>query len=446
MEPLTSHTPPAHAAPSHAAASHATLHRRQFLTRSGLAGASWLTMAGHFLARADETRADEAAPARRQTARSIIVLWLEGGPSQLETFDPHPGTNIAAGTGAIDTAVRGVQLAPGLERTAGEMASIALVRSMVSREGDHERAAYTMKTGYRPDPTVVHPSIGAILCHELPQAGTDIPRHVSILPGQWPARGGFLGNQFDAFRTGDPAAPVPDTASRLTTSRDEARLRDLDVVERAFARRRQARVDATLHRATVAAARQMMSSEQLRAFDVSSEPIALRRAYGDTPFGRACLAARRLTEVGVRCVEVTLSGWDTHANNHALCQSQLEILDPALSTLVRDLRERQLLDRTLVLCAGEFGRTPNVNLAGGRDHWPNGFSVALAGGGIRPGAVVGATDPEGRRDPADPVPVADLFATVLTAAGIDITRVNQTPIGRTVRFSDGRPVAALLRG
>jgi uncharacterized protein (DUF1501 family) len=222
-------------------------------------------------------------------------------------------------------------------------------------------------------------------------------------------------------------------------------LRDLDVVERAFARRRQARVDATSHRATVNAARQMMSSEQLRAFDVASEPLALRRAYGDTPFGRACLAARRLTEVGVRCVEVTLSGWDTHANNHALHRGQLEILDPAFSTLVRDLRERRLLDHTLVLCAGEFGRTPNINVAGGRDHWPNGFSVALAGGTIRGGAVIGATDPEGRRDPADPVPVANLHATVLSAAGIDIARVNQTPIGRTVRFSDGTPLAALVR-
>jgi uncharacterized protein (DUF1501 family) len=425
MEPLTSH---------------AALHRRQFLVRSSLAGASWLTLASHYLARADETPAPRRAP-----ARSIIVLWLEGGPSQLETFDPHPGTNIAAGTGAIDTAVRGVQLAPGLPRIAEELGSIALVRSMVSREGDHERAAYTMKTGHGPDPTVVHPSIGAILCHELPQAGTDIPRHVTILPGQWPARGGFLGDQFDAFRTGDPSSPVPDTSSLWAATRDQARLRDLDVVERAFARRRQARVDATSHRATVNAARQMMSSEQLRAFDVASEPLALRRAYGDTPFGRACLAARRLTEVGVRCVEVTLSGWDTHANNHALHRGQLEILDPAFSTLVRDLRERRLLDHTLVLCAGEFGRTPNINVAGGRDHWPNGFSVALAGGTIRGGAVIGATDPEGRRDPADPVPVANLHATVLSAAGIDIARVNQTPIGRTVRFSDGTPLAALVR-
>lgn len=420
-------------------ADHPGLDRRQFLLRTGLSGAAWLTLASHYLARA----ADQPGP-RRAAARSIIVLWLDGGPSQLETFDPHPGSEIAAGTGAIITAVRGIQLAPGLDRTAAEMGSIALVRSMVSREGDHERATYLMKTGFGPDPTVVHPSIGAVLCHELPRAGTDIPRHVSILPGQWPARGGFLGDQYDAFRTGDPANPVPDVTSQVASDRDQQRLRDLDVVERAFARGRQARVAATLHRNTVSAARSMMTSEQLRAFDVSAEPLALRRSYGDTPFGRACLAARRLTEVGVRCVEVTLSGWDTHANNHALCRRQLEVLDPAFSSLVSDLRQRQLLDHTVVLCAGEFGRTPRVNIADGRDHWPVGFSVALAGGGIRGAAVLGATDPEGRRDPTDPVSVANLHATVLTAAGIDITRVNQTPIGRTVRFSEGRPVRELL--
>jgi hypothetical protein len=301
-----------------------------------------------------------------------------------------------------------------------------------------------MKTGFRPDPTVVHPSIGAVLCHELPVAGTDIPRHVTILPGQWPARGGFLGDQFDAFRMGDPAGPVPDTKSFVSGPRDEQRQKHLDVVESAFARGRRQRVEATLHRETMAEARKMMSSEQLRAFDVSSEPLAVRRTYGDTPFGRACLAARRLTEVGVRCVEVTLDGWDTHANNHALQRKQVDVLDPALSALVSDLRKRGQLEQTLVVCMGEFGRTPKVNPLGGRDHWPNGFSVALAGGGIRAGQVIGATDPEGKKDPTDPVSVGDLHATILTAVGIDPKKINQTPIGRTVRFAEGKPVEALL--
>jgi hypothetical protein len=415
------------------------LNRRNFLRVAGLAGATWLTPISHLLA-----RTAEAPGAPRGKARSIILLWLQGGPSQLETFDPHPGTAIAGGTGAIATAVKGVQLATGLDPIADEMGSIALIRSMVSKEGDHERGTYNLKTGFRPDPTVVHPSIGAICCHELPLAGTDIPRHVSILASQWASRGGYLGAEYDAFKTDDPAGPVPDTKSYLPPARDEKRLQHLDAIEEAFAKGRKARVEATMHRSTVAGARKMMSSEQLKAFDVSSEPLALRRSYGETPFGRGCLAARRLIEVGVRCVEVTLEGWDTHANNHALVKGQVAILAPAFGTLIRDLRQRGLQEQTLVVCCGEFGRTPTINPAGGRDHWPNGFSVALAGGGLGGGRVLGATDPEGKEGPTDPVIVGDLHATILTAVGIDPHKVNQTPIGRTVRFSEGQPIASLL--
>jgi uncharacterized protein (DUF1501 family) len=143
-------------------------------------------------------------------------------------------------------------------------------------------------------------------------------------------------------------------------------------------------------------------------------------------------------------VEVTLSGWDTHVNNHAIVKKQLEVLDPAFSSLIKDLREHKLLDRTLVIWAGEFGRTPSVNAAGGRDHWPMGFSVALAGGGIRGGTVIGATDPDGRADPKDPATVGELHATALTAVGIDPTKLNQTPIGRTVKLAEGKAVKGLL--
>jgi hypothetical protein len=415
------------------------LNRRGFLRMAGVAGATWLTPVGALLARAAE------APGKpRDHAQSIIMLWLQGGPSQLETFDPHPDTRIAAGTTAVDSAVKGVQLATGLERTAEEMGSISLIRSMVSKEGDHERGTYTMKTGFRPDPTVIHPSIGAICCHELPLAGADIPRHISILPSQWPARGGYLGDQYNAFRTDDPASPVPDTSSLLPARREEERLQHLDVVENAFVAGRHKRAEATMHRDSVAGALKMMSSEQLKAFDVLKEPLALRRAYGETPFGRGCLAARRLIEVGVRCVEVTLSGWDTHANNHATVHNLLTTLDPAFSALIRDLRERGLLERTVVLCGGEFGRTPTVNPVGGRDHWPTGFSMALAGGGIRGGKVIGETDPDGKPEPANPVTVPDLHATILTAVGINPAQLNQTPIGRTVKFSEGTPVADIL--
>lgn len=410
--------------------------RRAVLRAAGLAGLSWLTPVGHLLA----MRAERS----REPAQSVIVLWLAGGPSQLDTFDPKPGTKIAGGTGAVDTALKGVRLAEGFERLAAEMRDVSLVRSLVSKEGDHERGTYLMKTGFRPEPTVEHPALGAICCHELPAGDTSIPRHVSILPGQWPARGGFLGGALDAFQVGDPAGPLPDVSSIVPHDRDARRVGDLDVVERAFAKGRARAADATLHRDSVRRARTMMASEQLRAFDVRQEPSDVRAEYGDTPFGRACLAARRLTEAGVRCVEVTLDGWDSHVNNRKLQRGRVDILDPAFSALIRDLRRRELLSRTVVLCLGEFGRTPSVNLAGGRDHWPNGFSMALAGGGLAGGRVVGETDPDAKRDPVRPCTIADVHATVLTALGINPRKELQAPVGRPVKLCEGQVIPELL--
>ncbi len=417
------------------------LGRRDFLRLAsylGVAGVSWLTPVGHLLARAAEKAG------KKQPARSIILLWMQGGPSQLETFDPHPGKQIAGGTRAIRTSVKGVQFAEGMDRLAEQMEHLAIVRSVVSKEGDHERGTYTIKTGYRPDPTVVHPSLGAILCHELPDNKVEVPRHVSILANQWAGRGGFLGDQHDAFKTGDPAGRVPDVTPRVPPERDTRRLADLEVLEKDFARRRRKLVAATNHASMLSRARKMMSSEQLKAFEVMHEPAGLRKMYGDTPFGRGCLAARRLIEVGVRCVEVTLDGWDTHANNHSLTRKRVEILDPAFAALVRDLKQRKLLDSTVVICAGEFGRTPKINPAAGRDHWPTGFSVVLAGGGVRGGVVIGETDPEGGNKPANPVKVADIHATVLTAVGLEPGKVNASPIGRTVALSEGKAIDKLL--
>lgn len=410
------------------------LDRRQFLA---LAGVSWLTPVGTLLARRAETTPGPA--------QSVIFLWLDGGPSQLETFDPHPDTRIAGGTKAVQTSVPGIQLAAGLPRTAELMNKFALIRSMVSKEGDHERGTYFMKTGYRPDPTVVHPSIGAICCHELPVGGAEIPRHVSILSGRWPSRGGFLGGEFDAFQVGDPGGSLPDIKSLASGNRDLDRLKDLDIVERTFARGRQKQAGGTLHREAVSRARTMMTSEQLRAFDVSSEPASVRESYGDSPFGRGCLAARRLIEVGVRCVEVSLTGWDSHVNNHEVHAGLTAQLDPALSALLRDLEQRDLLRSTVVLCGGEFGRSPSINVGGGRDHWPTGFSFALAGGGLRAGLALGETDPEGGAEPKRPVAVEDVHATVLTALGLEPGHENTAPsTGRPIKLSGGKPIPELL--
>lgn len=420
--------------------------RRRTLLR-GAAGGLFFTPLAHSLAAA-ATRGDASRP------KSVILLWLEGGPSQLETFDPHPGSKIGGDVSAIKTSAKGVQISNLLPRTAEQMHRVGLLRSVTSKEGDHQRAVYNVKTGYRPDPTLVHPSVGAILCHESKQ-GADIPRHVSILPGGSPARGGYLGGQYDAFKVYDPAQPVPDVTSPVSEERLANRLADLrDIAEREFARGRLRNVAArTQHPAATAAAKTMMSSEQLDAFDVSQEPSSALAAFGNTPFGRGCLAAARLIEVGVRCVEVTLGGWDAHINNHQFHVDGCETLDPALAALLQRLADRDLLETTLVVCGGEFGRTPQINPAEGRDHWPHGFSMLMAGCGVRGGTVHGATDPnpDHRADPpsknlVDPVHVGDVHATILKALDLPWQHAPITPIGRPMAYAEGEPIEAILRG
>ena len=428
------------------------INRRTLLQAAGMSGICWLTPLAERLARAAE-KAPKGAP-----AHSVIVLWLQGGPSQFETFDPHPNpdSSFAGGTKRIKTAAKDIYLAEGLPLVAEQMQHISLVRSLISKEGDHERATYNVKTGFRPDPTLVHPSIGAVLCHKTEAADkptVEIPRHVSILPNQWAARGGYLGDQYDAFKTYDPIGPIPDVTKRVSGERFDRRLSDLDVVEKQFAKSRLKKLDEakTLHVDSIKRAQKMMSSDQLKAFDVSKEPESLRKEFGDDPFGRACLAAIRLIEVGVRCVEVTLDGWDTHANNHATVAARNKSLDPAFATLIKELKNRGLLEKTLVLCGGEFGRTPTINPAGGRDHWPHGFSVALAGGGIRGGLALGANNPNPKPDdnkPAehvtDPRNVEDIHATVFSALGINYEEELLTPIGRPMAISKGKVIKELV--
>ena len=414
--------------------------RRALLTGAGAAGISWLTPVAQLLA-----QQAEQAP-KGKPAKSLILLWLGGAASQLDTFDPHPATSIGGGVKAINTAIKGVQFAAGLEQTASVMESVSLIRSMVSKEGDHERAFYNIKTGFRPDPTLVHPSIGAVMCHELPQPGIEIPAHVSILPNQWPARGGYMGAQYDAFQVYDPNTRIPDVKPRVDDKRMERRMQGLSVVEEAFAAGAMPNLDRerTLHQISIERARKMMTSEQLKAFDVSLATKGEREAYGDTPFGRGCLAAVRLIQAGVRCVEVTLTGWDTHANNLEGQAAQVKILDAAYASLITDLKRLGLLDSTIVVCGGEFGRTPTINKVGGRDHWPHGFSMLVAGGGFAGGRVLGATDPEGKKkEPDHPVHVEDLHATVLDLLGIDYEKELITPVGRPMALSKGSVIAEL---
>lgn len=434
-----------------ACASYGRMERRRLLQSTFAAGAllqaGFLTQFAERLALARESRPASS----RNAPKAMILVWLQGGPSQLETFDPHPGGEIGGETRGIATSVKDLSIAHTLPKTAEVMHHATLIRSMVSKEGDHERATYNMKTGWRPDPTLVHPSIGAVLCHQT-SSNLEIPRHISILAGEWSSRGGYLGSTFDAFRLGDPKDPLPNLKSYVSDDVFQQRVADLQSLESRFRRGRMKDLDTnkTLQSISTERATVMMASEQIQAFEIDREPQAVRDAFGDTSFGRGCLAAVRLIEQGVTCVEVELSGWDSHVENHTLQSGRCEILDSALHGLVHLLVERDLLDSTVVMCGGEFGRTPKINIADGRDHWPTGFSTVLFGGPFRRGYVHGETSDallqEGKEPldgVKDPIRVEDLHATLLHGFGIDFAEESITPVGRPLARSQGSVVSQL---
>ena len=429
--------------------------RRNFLGRSaGASSTLWLTQFAEKLAAAYE-RDKSGKP------KSLLFLWLQGGPSQLETFDPHPGTVIGGDVKSLATSVPGLEISEFLPATAEQMHLGTLVRSVISKEGDHERASYHLKTGWRPDPTIVHPSIGAVVCYDS-ETNLEIPRHISIQPTQWPARGGYLGPGLDAFQMGDPAKPVPNLTAPVEKDRMKARVDELlSTVEGEFRRGRLRNLnrDRTLHETGTKNAVTMMSSDQLVAFDINRESKETLTRFGENSFGRGCVAGIRLLEAGVRCVEVELNGWDSHVNNHELQKGNATILDRALAATLQELEARDMLDSTVLFCGGEFGRTPRINPASGRDHWPHGFCSFLAGGKFRKGYVHGSTaaNPDAellRRNgdrQLDPtkvtencVTVPDLHASILDALDIDPAREIMTPIGRPLRWSDASSVKALF--
>jgi uncharacterized protein (DUF1501 family) len=377
-------------------------------------------------------------------ARACILLWLNGGPSHLDTFDPKPGRASGGPFKAIKTRVAGMQLSEHLPLLADRADKLALVRSMSSKEGNHVRAQYYVHTGYAPNPTVVHPSLGGWTCARLGDPSADLPAFVSIGGPSFGA--GFLGVQNGPFvlqKAGAPPADVtlPPGVDRV---RFERRRAALDAVEERFA---QATGDAKVEgrRQVYAKAVRLMQTPKLEAFDVSAESDAIRRAYGDTDFGRGCLVARRLVERGVKFVEVVLDGWDTHQNNFDRTKGLMGALDPAFAALLDDLARRGLLASTLVSCMGEFGRTPRINASDGRDHWPQAWSAALAGGGTRGGVVLGATDEDGARVAGASTSVPDLLATMSTLLGLDPAHTELSPVGRPISVTDnGSPIRPLL--
>jgi uncharacterized protein (DUF1501 family) len=404
------------------------------------------------------------AAAERKTGRSCILLWMNGGPSQLDTFDPKPGHANGGPVKAIQTAVPGIQISEYLPGVAKQMKDLAIIRSMTSREGDHGRATQLMLTGYRPQPATDYPSLGSLISKELGQSTSELPNYISLSPVRIAQAGGpgFLGPQFAPLvvtgNSNDTQARANLTIENLAPPAGigpagmQNRLQVLELLQSEFGSRHESEASRA-HRANVERAARMIESQAKNAFKLDEETAEVREAYGRNRFGQGCLLARRLVERGVPFVEVTLAqipgagaGWDTHATNFTSVRALCEVLDPAWSTLMRELRERGLLDTTLVVWMGEFGRTPQINPNTGRDHFPGAWSTVLGGAGIRTGQVIGDTGDDGLAVKSRPVTVAEFYATVCAALGIDHTKDNYTPQGRPIALVDegGKPVAELV--
>jgi hypothetical protein len=414
------------------------LSRRTFLRGVG-AGAAGLGLLGWRDAVA--LHADEL----RRQGRACILLFMRGGPSQFETFDPKPGAATGGPTQAVSTAAPGVRIAEGWTRLARELGDVALVRSLTNREGEHARAIYQLHTGYAPGGAVRHPTFGATAAREVAPQDFDLPAFVRVGRALAPGSG-FLGPAYAPFVVPDPNrlpahVRLPGGVGGGRFGRRLGLMRELEEDFAEAGGRGRVEQHGTLY----GRAARLVRSPRLGAFDLSLERDAVRDRYGRTPFGQGCLLARRLVEQGVTFVEVELNGWDTHQDNFTRTRALVDRADPAFAALVADLRERGLLARTLLVWMGEFGRTPRINPSGGRDHFPRAFSVALAGGGVRGGRAVGATGATGAEVADRPVTVPDLFCTFCQALGINPRRERLTPLGRPVRIVDGgQPVRELF--
>jgi hypothetical protein len=430
--------------------------RRDFLGMSlaGLLGVSysgWLPR----LARA-------AGEAAAKQGKSCILLWMAGGPSQTDTFDLKPGHANGGPFKEIETAASGVRISEHLPGLAKEFNDLAIIRSLTTKEGEHGLATQLMMTGYQPRQQAVrYPCLGSLLSKELGREDTDLPNYVSLSPMRL-GDAGFLGPNYSPLTvsgaSGDPNAranlALEDLAPTAGKGEDalQRQFEVLRFMQKGFGAQFSGD-SAKAHAASYAKAMRMVETQGRKAFQLEEEPTELRDAYGRNRFGQGCLLARRLVERGVAFVEVSLAGtpnnvagWDTHTNNFEQVRQLSEVLDPAWSTLMRDLRDRGLLASTLVVWMGEFGRTPKINENGGRDHFPTAWSVVLGGAGIKGGQTIGKTSAGGDTVADRPVNVADFYATICAALGVRHGKENISPEGRPIPLVDriGSPISELI--
>jgi hypothetical protein len=415
------------------------VHRRDFLRVAAATGA----MAG-MMSWTDAICL--SAEDLRKRGMACILLWMGGGPSQFETFSPKPGHANGGETKAISTAVSGIQIADSLPKCAAAMNDIAIIRSMTSKEGSHPRATFLLHHGYLPMGGVKFPTLGSHVAQQLGTPGFELPSFVRIGGRGGDAGGaGFLGVDFDPFILQNPEAKPENTQPATRDERYARRMKMLEQVEANFGKVEGTDLVAD-HEKLIKKSSKMILSPKMEAFDLGRESEKMRDAYGRTKFGAGCLLARRLVEAGVTFVEVNQEGWDTHDNNFERVKTNNGTIDQPMAQLIADLKQRGMLEKTLVIWMGEFGRTPRINARGGRDHYPRAFNVALAGGGIRGGQVVGETDAGGEDVTKRPVAVSDLFRTIYTTLGINADHENMSRIGRPIKIVDGGQVIHELLG
>ncbi|MCA8973805.1 MAG: DUF1501 domain-containing protein [Planctomycetes bacterium] len=373
----------------------------------------------------------------RATAKHVIYLFMSGGMSHIDTFDPKPGKATQGPIQAIATRADGIQVSQYFPRLADQMDKVCVINSMSSRQGAHEQARYVMRTSYEMRGTIQHASLGAWHHRLAGRLNETLPGHVIIGGGADMPSAGYFPPQYQALPIGSADAGLQNANLPGGVSEDRflRRLKRLEQLNDSFEARHEHRAVKAYHDAYADAVKLMRSSD-LAAFDIGLESATVSAAYGDTSFGKGCLLARRLVEHGVRFVEVVTGGWDTHANNFDTLETRCPEIDQGLAALLADLDGRGLLRETLVVLCTEFGRTPDIDQDQGRNHYPKAFSALLAGGGVAGGQRFGKTDAEGRDVVDDPVSVQDFNATIAHACGIPTDHVVMSPSGRPFKVAD----------
>jgi uncharacterized protein (DUF1501 family) len=406
----------------------AGMSRRHFLEH--VAGASALALPAIQFTNALAAHAVDI----KKRNKSAILLWMGGGPATIDIWDLKPGAPTGGTFQPIATSGE-AQICEHLPMLAKQMHHLAIVRSMSTREADHNRGRYYMHTGYVPNPTIEHPSYGAVVAHELASHAADleIPPFISV--GGSSVGPGFLGMTYAPFVV-DTNGDVRNLKMVTEQDRLMQRMQMLASVEKTFIGQNRGE-SAADHAKILDKTLQLLTSKQMAAFKVNSEPKEVRDRYGNSGFARGCLMARRLVEQGVPFVEVDFGGWDTHQGNFTSLATKLPDMDKAMSALVEDLAQRGLLSDTVVLWMGEFGRTPRINGNAGRDHWARSWSVVAGGSGIKGGIAVGATNEDGTEVKTDPYSSQDLMASVLKALGISLETTFTSKNNRPMKIANG---------